>query len=615
MTSLLALLYVAACARLAVLLRRRLGPVDLDRVGELLVFASLCATLFFGGHFVLACINLVTGAAIVSNGYALLTLSIALVALHITTRREAPARWRTAAAARPACLSRMTALAFALAGLMLAFGYPQGYEVQAYHLPTAVHQLQSHTLRAWDGNYPHTFPANASIYYAFALGALPEKFVAVADLFLLVPLTLAMFGLCRLAGADRAAAQLVCCGLLSVPMIAFSAVELGADIGGLACVAMALYFVLQRRLTPSQQATLAGLSAGLAFGFKSLHLISAVVLAVLLCAQSRSAGPRQMARITAIFTAAALATSAFWLLRNGIDYGNPFYPVNLPLLGDLAGWRHAPDVDLGQRHATQFEWVRTPSDWWSYPWREGHVHGQNFKHSGGLGPFIAASLPATLVVAGWRPRHPAVLPLSLASAAIVAVWWLLDDRQPRYALPALIYALPVVASMLTACRPPWRARQNALFSACIVVGLVIFLSRQGLLFADRILAAGHTSRSQFYEYPAALDHLPDGAVVLNLADRSWHYPLAGAGLRNRVVSMPEARRLSGLAPGLAAPPRASLNGAAMRAAGITHLFVTGTAVTPDACVELRELGRYDRNPVNRLPLRPARVLYSIHYHC
>lgn len=422
----------------------------------------------------------------------------------------------------------------------------------------------------------------------------------------------------RLADADRQAALFACCGLLGVPMIAFSSAELGADVGGIAFAALALYFVLCP-LRPAVAMPLAGLCAGLAFGFKSLHLISAVAIGLLACA--RGAGLPGALRNGARFGGVALLCGGFWLLRNALAFGNPLHPVGVPLVGAWLGWLPAADFDTALRATTQLEWVDSTWQWLVYPWTETQRYGQNFKHSAGLGAFVAAVLPATaaaLAAAFARDgiaRHRIRAALLCAVLFIVAAWWLLGDRQPRYVLAALAPAMPLAAWTLTQAAGPWRRVFDTVLIVCIVAMLGVFLSRQVLQFGDRIVLSRQTARAAFYEYPELVDMLPAGATILNLADRSWHYPLAGAALSNRVVSMPQGRRLLGLPPSLTAPRAVTLAAAPLRAAGVTHLFVAGTALSIDACVRLDEAARLDRNPVNGMPLGSPRVLYAVHYPC
>ncbi|WP_317205890.1 hypothetical protein [Janthinobacterium sp.] len=627
MTALAALGYLLVCAYLATHVLRlatRKGG-DSDTLTRPLVWTSGFFLAFFLGFHLLGYLNLATGKHIVNASNALLILAPCAAAAFFWGRRagslHAPRPWGIRRARRfGLCLAGLTALTFALAAVMLICGFPQGYEVTAYHLPGAVGILQTQSLKAWDGNFPHTFPANASIFYAFFLAFLPEKLVSAANLLLLLPLVLGVTALSRRAGADRGAALLAACGVLTVPMVAFSAVELGADIGGIAFIAMAMFLALTRALPRRAGAALAGVCAGLAFGFKSLHLISIAFLALLFLTQGGQTRRWRLGlRLCATFLAGVALTAGYWLVRNSLDFGNPLYPVGLPVVGKLLGWSVAPDVDFAQRHATQFEWVGAPLQWLWYPWVEPQALGQNFKHSSGLGAFFAAGVPlAALAVAGAAvkqgvARHRLRLTLLLAAAFIVATWWLLDDRQPRYVLAALVYCVPLVAWLLTQAERRWRPAMNAVFGLCIAAMLMVFLSKQALLFGDRIVMAGYTTRALFYEYPREIDALPAGATILNLADRSWHYPLAGAGLANRVISMPEGRRALGLAPGLAPPRAVILRAAPLLALGVTHVFVAGAALSADSCVSVREVGRMDRNPANAVPLGAPRLLLALRY--
>ncbi|TWI63076.1 hypothetical protein IP91_03917 [Pseudoduganella lurida] len=606
----LTVVYLGLCGWIAALAARRFAQQR-----KLVAITAFFAAFLLAFH-VLGFVELATGAPLVTTGSAALLLLAAAfvirrmplaVTLRVTPPREQPSR-----------LAGLTIAGFVLVAVMLVCGHPQGYEVMAYHLPLSVHLLQAHSLQPWDGNFPHTFPANASILWAVLLDGLPERLASAANLVLLVPLVMATYALCRLADADRKASLYACCGLVGVPMIAFSSAELGADVGGIAFVALAMVFVLGPLRAPAAL-PLAGLCAGLAFGFKSLHLISAVAIGLVACC--RSDDGRSPFRNAAWFGGAALLSGGFWMLRNGLAFGNPLHPVGVPLVGAWLGWLPAADFDASLRATTQLEWVDSTWQWLVYPWTEPQRYGQNFKHSAGLGAFVAATLPATAVALGsafvrdgWR-RHRIRLALLFAVLFIAAAWWLLGDRQPRYGLAALPLAMPLVAWAVTQSAGRWRRAFDLVLAVCIVTMLGVFLSRQALQFGDRILLSHQTSRALFYEYPKGIDALPAGATILNLADRSWHYPLAGAALSNRVASMPEARRLLGLEPNLTSPHQVTLQAAPLRAAGITHVFAAGGTLTHDACVELEEAARLDRNPVNGMPLGSPRVLYALRYPC
>ncbi len=627
MNALIAICYVMLCAQVAGAAMATFcqGHACVNPYTRSNVAICAFALAYFGGFYLLGGLGRALGMRLVVPSIAVMLLLLPASACWLLRRRIVSARGGQAAlrrhkSFRPGPTGTCCALAYGLVAVMLVSGYPQGFEVMAYHLPGAVAILQSHTLNAWDGNFPHMFPANAGIYYAFLLAALPEKVVSAANLLFLIPLYTGVAGTGMLVGADRKAAGLSVCGLLSVPMVAFSAAELGADIGGIAFIALAMYFALAHDLTPSSRAVLAGLCAGLAFGFKSLHLVSIAFLAGLMVWQGlRAAGVGIAVYRGTLFFAAVLLTAGFWLIRNYVDYGNPLYPVNLPLVTEWLGWTKAFDVDFSSRHATQFEWVRAPAEWLVYPWVEWHRYGQNFKHSSGMGPFIAASVPvAMLAVTVTMPRRDLAgrrerAVLLLASLFVLAVWWLLDDRQPRYLFSALVFPMPLVAWAVSRTDKPWRAVYDGLLGACVLVGLTIFVSIQALQFGDRIIYARQLARDQFYEYPGLIDTLPAGTTILNLADRTWHYPLAGKRLSNRVISMPEGRRMFGLAPNMSPPQLVQLHSAPLRAAGITHLFVDGALLHGDECLILEEVQRVERNAGNGKMLGHPRRLIALRY--
>lgn len=624
-------LYLAFCMYTASRLTHRLvGDRPASPVMKLEVVTSLFFILFYSSFYILGYFSLLTEAGVVMVPYALaIVFLLASVAFRFTqSRKDDSIAGMLYTALRLALANRLvmlTSSVFILVGLLAMFGYPQGYEVSTYHLPNAVKLLQSSALQPLDGNFPHTFPANASIFSAFFFSFLPEKLVSASNLVFLIPLFIGIFALSRRIGADRNAALLVSCGLLSIPAVAFSSIELSADIGGLAFIVLAMSFVLTDELDRRTALLLAGASAGLAFGFKSMHLISIgfIGLVVLL---GRPAGQahgvlevRQRTVDCMVLTAGILCTCGFWLVRNYLMFDNPVYPVNLPVFGNWFGWAQAYDVDFSNRHATQLEWVRQPADWLSYPWNEWHMSGQNFKHSSGLGAFFAASVPIAVLVAvvvivrdGVKAHWPAFILLA-GILFVMAAWWFLNDRQPRYAFAAIGYSMPLVAWMITRTDPHWRFWLTALLTVCTAVMLSIFAIREIILFADKIVYSGHTTRAKYYEYPEEIDQLPQGTRILNLAGRTWHYPLAGAKLMNEVVSMQEGRRLLGLPPSLGEPQAITLNSRTFRMGKISHIFATGIVMTVDRCMQLDEVGRLDRNTKSGAKLKAPRILYSVTY--
>ena len=127
---------------------------------------------------------------------------------------------------------------------ILVIGFPRGFEANAYHLPSAVNFFRDGSLRVWDARWLHTLPANASLWDGFWLRVLPERLVSVVNLPFLGLCVLLLYRLCRYSGADRSAAALISCGLTTIPLFGFCALELGADVAGVAFSLAALWLVL-----------------------------------------------------------------------------------------------------------------------------------------------------------------------------------------------------------------------------------------------------------------------------------------------------------------------------------------------------------------------------------
>jgi len=149
-----------------------------------------------------------------------------------------------------------------------------------------------------------------------------------------------------------------------------------------------------------------------------------------------------------------------------------------------------------------------------------------------------------------------------------------------------------------------------------------FLSQEIITFGDRIVYSRHFSRDKYYEYPAVVDGLPEGAVIVNLAQREANYPLVGSKHQNRVIKFESALRTFGI-DAKAKGYKLSLENDAkgivldtetLRKLGATHVYTqTKAEVKHDACIRLRELDRLERNPVSGAKLDPPKMLYQIDY--
>lgn len=509
-----------------------------------------------------------------------------------------------------------------LTGLLL-LDFPRGFEVRAYHLPLAINIFQNGSLQVWDHAYMHTFPANMSIWDGFWLQVFPERLVSIVNLPYLALCVFFLYQLCRLTGADRSASWLVSCGLTSIPLFSFSALELGADIAGVAFIIASTYLVLTKPNTKPDWSFMSGLSAGLAYGFKSSHLIPVALLAIfILISKNTSSTSNFLDKSKQIskFSIGFLLIAGVWLFRNYFELKNPTYPIHFGPLWNALGFKAAPDFIIGDRANTQFEWVHASWEWLVYPWVEWHYIGQNYKHSSGLGAFFAATVPASwlgftilLLTSQWRTKKEQLgkvaVSLYLLGTLLVTIWWFLGDRQPRYVMTGITLLLPIAALLITGANKKLRKLYEFILIIGICFMLIVPIVRLGITQAGSLTSEGLASRSMTMEYPQLIDKLEPGSTILNFDDRHSHYALYGEKLSNHVVSKPEAERL------FRQNNSWNLNISLIRQLGITHIYSQGEPSLTANCVKIEAIDRLDHNPFNGLKLDLARILYRIIDNC
>ncbi|EKV32795.1 hypothetical protein C882_1633 [Caenispirillum salinarum AK4] len=641
MTLIVLLAYLLLSFAGTALVLKRLGAAS--GVERLSWAASLPPLLFFTPPLLLAYAELAGAPPSMAPG-PLLAVQVVLVGLlWAALRARGPRRTAAGAAAGPAAggteprapvvLARGTAwlagLTFLGAGVLLALGFPRGFEVWAYHLPIGLHIFDTGSVQPWDHAYMHTFPANMSLYAGLLLQALPERLVAVANLPFLLLTAVAVYGLGRVAGGGRDGALLAAAGITTIPVFAFSSLELGADVAAAGLLALAFLAVLlhhQREANgiPTAVLLLAGALAGLAYGFKPLHVVPAMVLgvAILVGAASRSGRPvRAMVRDGGLYALGVVVLAGPWLVRNWIELGSPVYPINVPPITDWLGFATAPDVDYSARESTQFEWVRQPLEWLAYPWIEWHFIDQNYKHSSGFGAFFAALVPLAVLAAAWRVLRPAreagrravrfpQAVLLAAALVVVALWWVMNDRQPRYIMGAIVLAVPLVAPLVAEAAGRWRTGLVGVGAAACVLMLAVLASREAMTAGSQFVASSRFDRHAFYDYPQGIDSLPPGSTVLNLGPRARNYMLRGESLENRVIGFYRLRTT------LEATGAAGGTPEHLRALGVTHIYTQGPRRAPlDACVGLDPVASMDRNPENGVPLEEVRTLWRVTDAC
>lgn len=590
-----------------------------ERLGFWLSTFMLVALAFYMPHFIANLLALLAGG----GNHLPLVVAIQCVAgaaLHVHQRHQTTAIATRLSPPHLNTRSRVLLGFYLLIGLITLLQRPQGFEATAYHLPTAVHFLNQGNLLPWEPWFPHNFPANVSLLFAPLLALLPEQSLSIANLTFVAVIALTTNHLSKAMGADRWASRWCVMGASTLPMVIHGSIEANSDLGGCAFLLLSCAILLSPPWR--HQSLMAGLSLGIAFGFKSLHLIAVLPLLLLFALQARTVRPQEAHELKGamhwhclMFALGFLTTAGFWLLRNYVIFGNPLYPVAAPVIGSLLGWPSEPSLDAALRRQMELEWVNSSWQWAIYPWTESQNYGQAHKHSSGLGPFFAAIvIPATLLngiqILRGKP-HPKLAQLTFVAITLLGIWWLLGDRQPRYALGALLLLVAASGAALS----------NLVGSAKRVVGIVAtisiaFMMTETLVIvgagaASRLVISKQWARSDFYEYPALLDTQPPGTVVMNLGDRPKHYGLFGSRLSNQVISAPAARHLLNLSHEPLAPiPAAAIGQRLLNEHHIEFIYAEGAIVTSPDCPNLKEVWREDLNPVNRVPLAKSRILYQ-----
>ena len=523
--------------------------------------ATVMTVAFYLPFYLLGLLELATGRAVVhtSNAVALLWLGVGGGLTLRAVRETALVRWRGGLRGLgwPRWDAGLALVAWAGLGALLMTMFPLGYESLCYHLPMGVHFFQEGTLRVWDSAQMHTQPANASLLFGFLLNSLPERVVCAANLLFVIPLVAALYELSRSVGTDHRDATIAVLAVVSIPIVMYNSAFPMAEGGALAFLAVSLMIVCRPGPLSWPALLLAGVSAGLSYGFKPVVLSALLILTVVVWLRGLWSGRGiAVASVrTGIFGVMLLAGCGYWLIRNHVEFGNPTYPLQLPLLTRLFHWPIAPDLDYASYPPLVSPWTNARWEWLIYPWTEwhrvagvgpGYASGVGYSQRSGLGVFFAGvGLPvcATVVLGlltGRVSRRDLVVVHLAGFSIVLFIWWKFAGFDPYYTTPGMLFLAPVTAWMLAQAQGAARPLLRGLVALTGGFMLFVFVSSILLFFGSHIVQSREFSRDSFFRYPAALDRLPDGAVVINLYGRPTNYPALGRRLTNRVISLEAA---------------------------------------------------------------------------
>ena len=439
----------------------------------------------------------------------------------------------------------------------LLVSYPTGTDAVSYHFPIAVRWLQEGSLRIPSSKEWHFgLPGNAEVPMMVLLGTGWQILATLPQMLAVVVLSLGTYRITARLGASPSAAAAVVLILLNVPLITFQTFSGYVDLFGASFIVAAVSLFLGRYDGPPPQMLLSrlaicGLACGIALGTKPTFYVYAAVfwvatVCVLFAERARHRIP--VKTVAAALLVVILVPGAFWFGRAIVATGNPLYPIKVEVLGHTVFDGYArtriTTADEDRR------WVRSRGEWLIYPWTEWKDSGFSYGTGTGLGAAFAAFVPLGMLgaVAGLllrRRDEPGLQRIFTAAVLLMGiVWWFTLARMLRFAIPLIACACALTAPLLDYVVRHRQAAVGSLLVLSLATTSIIAAFQPAHSFVSRARIWDWT-RAVYYGVPAIVDDFPRGSCVLNLADFTINFALAGKHLSNRVItSFERPRRLT-----------------------------------------------------------------------
>jgi hypothetical protein len=332
---------------------------------------------------------------------------------------------------------------FAASALPEAF-----YDSLLYHLEAPEIWLEQGRLAAVPTNLHLNYPVNTSALYLATRCLAPSASAGPLHWFFLVASALALVSIARPVGRGVGvmAAALFVITPSTLEVAGYAAADLSTTFWCVAAFAGWLRWVEQR--SPGLL-VLVGCELGLAVGAKYTAILVAVIpvlVMTLLVPRGRSLVDRL--RCASLIGLAALICFSPWLIRNGLETGNPLYPYIFESKGQFAV-DHALEGEIGGR----LEHRVTPARLAIHALK-GPV--ELVREGAGVAPLVGPVLllPLLLLLVQ-RPLSDRIR-WCLLLAAVAFVGWDLTVHVTRYAFPFLALLAVPTATALVNERTRWR---------------------------------------------------------------------------------------------------------------------------------------------------------------
>jgi hypothetical protein len=485
----------------------------------------------------------------------------------VLSSRSTPSRSVSNPQSWPKYLLITTALlagSYALFAFNLFTSYPEGTDALAYHLPLALHWLQTGSLaipasKAWR----FSMPGNAEIGMMLLLATGNQSSAVLVNWIALAVLAISTYLLAqRIGHENRLVSALIVLLLLSVPMVEFQTFSAYVDLFGTAFLvaAFALFLCRGENQESKRQGGVQALgrpavlflsaaACGISLGTKPIYDLygAAYVASAAFSLWNNVIGSQRASRALAtaltLLGAGVLLPSIFWFGRAYQETHNPLFPMRVAFAGHVI----FPGNTGSQFFDEDFDlnFVHTRTEWLIYPWTEwkrnpGYPTMTSYGEGSGLGAAFASLVPAGIafLLYGCLRRKTNKLHVLLLLTLLVfsCAWWFPLRRIPRYGLPIVVLmclmAAPLVGSLaLHHTKAFWILFVSSLAATCVISTFVPFHELAGRLRTHR------STRADVYNYPPVLDRLAPGTCVMNATKQEErNFSLAGAALSNCVVT-------------------------------------------------------------------------------
>ncbi|MFH2203678.1 MAG: glycosyltransferase family 39 protein [Elusimicrobiota bacterium] len=464
----------------------------------------------------------------------------------------------------------------------------------------------------------HTnFPQNMEMLYLLGMLFRGEILAKLMHLWMMLLTVAAIYGLGRTA-CSRQTALCACALFCTVPVTAFAAwhtsVECGAAFWSLMGIwALVRGFYAQESPQPAATARwflVSGIFHGLALGVKytaAWNAAAALVLMLLWLYRAPKIERRAKLLLPVLWSLAALAVFAPWLVKNALFTGNPVYPFLGAVFGQSGLYPDAAALKDSARGHFWYGGLRHWQTWLLTPWL---LFTQGRSHYSFIGPLLVAFFPLIFRV------RKAVFPFGwlLLAFGVQYIAWSASSSMVRFFIPALALFCLYAAHQLTALGREWRP-----WAPWLVVPIVLWnLAWNGAMLLQKevpVVVFGHETKEQYlgrahigyppqqYEMARYINAtLPPDARLMLLGDVRTAFLERDSATCSLFDEHPFLRALR------TAPTAAGLQ-AILRAGGFTHVLADYPetlrnlqrrlhALTPE---QLRILSRFWRGH-----LRPVR---------